>query len=136
MNLAGQLVVHKAFGEGKVIDHTGAYLSVLFGEGEKRFIYPDSFQTFLRAKDEPLHAAIQSWQKRRHKSSLYNAKKKLPLCLKEKRRLKNALCTQNLKKGLIPAPISLLNAIIATAASHRSGSDFTAYAPKRSSAIT
>ena len=60
MNLAGQLVIHKTFGEGKVIDHTGGYLSVLFGESEKRFIYPDSFQVFLRAKDETLHTAIQN----------------------------------------------------------------------------
>lgn len=60
MNLAGQLIIHKTFGEGKVVDHTCGYLSVLFAQGEKRFIYPDSFQEFLRAKDEALHAAIQN----------------------------------------------------------------------------
>lgn len=60
MNLTDQLVIHKTFGEGKVVDHTEGYLSILFGEGEKRFIYPDSFQEFLRAKDETLHTTIQN----------------------------------------------------------------------------
>ena len=58
MNLTGHLVIHKTFGQGKVVDHTGVYLSVIFEQGEKRFIYPDSFQTFLQAQDETLHAAI------------------------------------------------------------------------------
>lgn len=86
MNLTGQLVVHKAFGEGKVIDHTGAYLSVLFGEGEKRFIYPDSFQTFLRAKDEPLHAAIQHElaEAQAQKQSLQREKETAALLEREK----------------------------------------------------
>ncbi|MGI5935343.1 MAG: hypothetical protein ACOX7I_00835 [Oscillospiraceae bacterium] len=60
MNIADRLVIHKTFGEGKVVDHAGGYLSILFSQGEKRFVYPDSFKEFLRAKDETLNAAIQN----------------------------------------------------------------------------
>lgn len=60
MNLTGQFVIHITLGEGKVIDQKGSCLSILFGESKKQFIYPDSFQTHLRAKDETLHTAIQN----------------------------------------------------------------------------
>lgn len=59
MNIKDKIVSHKIFGEGKVVDHTGGYLTILFSQGEKKFVFPDSFKGFLKAKDEALHTQIQ-----------------------------------------------------------------------------
>ena len=60
MNLKNSIVIHKTFGEGKVTDHTGVYLSILFSQGEKKFMYPDSFKEYLRAKNEAIHIKIKN----------------------------------------------------------------------------
>lgn len=59
MDIRNQIVIHKAFGEGEIIKHEGTSISVLFNQGEKKFIYPDSFKDFLKAKDESVNAQIQ-----------------------------------------------------------------------------
>ena len=45
------LVKHKSFGEGIVTAHVGNYITVKFGETEKKFVYPDSFERFLTLAD-------------------------------------------------------------------------------------
>jgi len=47
MNLVNQQVKHKHFGEGKVVDCSGSYVRVRFPIGEKRFVFPDAFGTYL-----------------------------------------------------------------------------------------
>jgi len=59
MNLVGQKVSHKAFGEGTVTNHSGNYLTVDFKVGEKKFPYPDAFENFLNAIDLSIDAAIK-----------------------------------------------------------------------------
>lgn len=51
MDLINQAVIHKAFGEGKVINIENGYIIVLFSQGEKRFLYPSIFNQFLTMKD-------------------------------------------------------------------------------------
>lgn len=47
----GDIVVHKSFGEGLVLDFKGGYITVSFGKAEKRFMFPDAFHNgFLRDK--------------------------------------------------------------------------------------
>ena len=60
MDLNNQVVIHKSFGEGKVVDHTGSYLVILFNQGEKKFIYPNAFKEYLRVKDEAIHTQVQN----------------------------------------------------------------------------
>lgn len=45
------LVKHKSFGEGIITAHVGNYITVKFGEVEKKFVYPDSFERFLTLSD-------------------------------------------------------------------------------------
>ena len=45
------LVKHKSFGEGIITAHVGNYITVKFGEVEKKFVYPDSFERFLTLAD-------------------------------------------------------------------------------------
>lgn len=58
MNLIGQVVIHRAFGEGKIIDHDDTYLTISFEQGDKKFQYPDAFRQFLGVKDNTIHSAI------------------------------------------------------------------------------
>ena len=51
MVLEGLEIKHKAFGVGLVVDHVGAYITVRFGEVEKKFVYPDAFERFITLAD-------------------------------------------------------------------------------------
>ena len=45
------LVKHKSFGEAIITAHVGNYITVKFGDTEKKFVYPDSFERFLTLAD-------------------------------------------------------------------------------------
>ena len=48
---AGSAVAHAKFGIGKVIELSREYVTVRFEQGEKRFIFPDAFESgFLKAQ--------------------------------------------------------------------------------------
>lgn len=51
MVITKQTVLHKVFGRGSAECIDGAYLSVRFACGEKRFVFPDAFAQFLRFED-------------------------------------------------------------------------------------
>ena len=59
LNFIGIKVKHKAFGEGKVIDYSSNYLVISFAQGDKKFIYPDAFKTFITAVDPEVDALIK-----------------------------------------------------------------------------
>lgn len=59
MNLLGQMVFHKAFGDGKVTEQSEIYLTIAFDIGVKKFVFPDSFKDFLRAKDSAIDENIR-----------------------------------------------------------------------------
>ena len=47
----GSAVAHAKFGTGKVIELGGGYVTVSFGQGEKRFLFPNVFESgFLKAQ--------------------------------------------------------------------------------------
>lgn len=52
MDLVGKEVIHKAFGEGKIIEDIENYLIIEFEVGNKEFVFPDAFKTFLKFKDD------------------------------------------------------------------------------------
>lgn len=56
--MVGQKVHHKSFGDGTVTNFDGRLLSVSFEAGEKRFVYPDAFESFLTAQDTVLQQKI------------------------------------------------------------------------------
>lgn len=58
MDLNGQKVKHKTFGEGTIIEQTNEYLIVSFAQGNKRFVYPDAFSSFITALDPNIHTAV------------------------------------------------------------------------------
>ena len=60
MNLVGETVIHKAFGEGEIIDHATNYLTIKFEQGEKKFVYPDAFNGFLRITNADKQILIEN----------------------------------------------------------------------------
>lgn len=45
---------HKVFGYGTITELTSVYLSVNFGNSEKKFVYPDAFEKHLTSTDPEL----------------------------------------------------------------------------------
>ncbi len=51
-SLIGQTVMHRAFGSGVIEELSGNVVTVNFKKGDKKFIYPDAFENFLKLEDE------------------------------------------------------------------------------------
>ena len=53
-------VKHKSFGMGVVVDKNGKYLTVKFANAEKKFVYPDAFESFLTLADGTVSEEIKN----------------------------------------------------------------------------
>lgn len=49
--LLGQPVKHRLFGKGIITDLSGKIVTIHFEQGEKKFLYPEAFSSFLTLKD-------------------------------------------------------------------------------------
>lgn len=58
MELIGLNVFHLMFGSGVVTEQVGNYLTVEFAAKTTRFVYPDSFEKYIKAEDDEIQAAI------------------------------------------------------------------------------
>ena len=63
MNIQGQIVKHKAFGTGTVIESDDNLVVVSFSVGDKRFQFPEAFGSFLVAEDESFAAYVNEIKK-------------------------------------------------------------------------
>lgn len=52
MNLINKQVMHKRFGKGNVIKHSDTVVEIHFVSGNKKFIFPDAFVSYLILTDE------------------------------------------------------------------------------------
>lgn len=52
MQLIGEVVFHKKFGEGKILDKSDRILMICFPSGEKKFLFPDAFEKHLVLKNK------------------------------------------------------------------------------------
>ncbi|TCP96168.1 hypothetical protein [Serpentinicella alkaliphila] len=61
MNLCGEIVIHKAFGKGKIVKCEQNYVVILFDETmeEKKFVYPAAFGQFLQLENTALLKDIE-----------------------------------------------------------------------------
>ncbi|MGV8906273.1 MAG: hypothetical protein ACOH15_06725 [Acetobacterium sp.] len=78
IDLINTTVTHKIFGDGKVINKTNNYITVLFDTFEKEFVYPSVFEDFLMLKDTVISDEVHE---------VINIKAKEDLKLKEKKDL-------------------------------------------------
>jgi hypothetical protein len=58
MQLEGKSICHVKFGEGIIKEAEGKYITVLFQQGEKKFLYPDAFTNFLIMLDKKAQAKM------------------------------------------------------------------------------
>ena len=82
MNLRGVSVNHKTFGEGIIKQYDANYLVVSFSQGEKEFVYPDVFESFISVNDSNIAKFInlEIEKKKRNKikqQDITNGKKNL-----------------------------------------------------------
>lgn len=59
MDFTGKIVIHKIFGKGSVSRFTAEGFFVCFGQDERKFAYPDSFESFLQFEDTKLQEEVQ-----------------------------------------------------------------------------
>lgn len=52
MNLINEEITHKVFGEGNIVDHDGAIITVDFNDDIKKFVYPDAIGKFITLNDQ------------------------------------------------------------------------------------
>jgi len=98
MNIKENVVIHKVFGEGTVVDHTDNYLTVLFNVGEKKFVYSDSFKNFLKAKDSELNAKILNELAEIERQKIEAEQEKKRFALLERERLAEQQAVQRTPK--------------------------------------
>ncbi len=60
MQLVGQKVEHGMFGQGLITDCSDNIVTVSFPQGDKKFIYPDAFASFITLKDGSIQNEIQA----------------------------------------------------------------------------
>lgn len=58
MNLVNEILTHKMFGKGRIIKHQDNYISVSFEIGEKTFVYPSAFESFLTLENKAIHGEV------------------------------------------------------------------------------
>lgn len=90
MNLKGKQVINCVFGEGTVINQDETYITVEFISKTSKFVYPEAFERFLKAKDETVQTQIDS---------LLNRKKEIKMACAETEKNVMLENLNNIKKG-------------------------------------
>lgn len=102
MNLLDEIVIHRAFGEGKITEFENSYVTVLFEDGEKRFVYPDAFRSFLVLRESDLSEQIEASIKEKEEQELRIHQERESV-VKKQRELQNLNVKQiRLKKNEYP----------------------------------
>jgi hypothetical protein len=90
MNLIDNKVTHKSFGVGTIVEHSDSYIKIHFSSGDKRFIFPDAFESYLTLKNKAsrdfVEKMIEKKEKEQNKIDMELERKKA-LKLKEKQRI-------------------------------------------------
>ena len=56
--MIGIKVKHIAFGLGTITSFDGKCMLIAFAAGEKKFVYPDAFEKFIKAEDPNVQSQI------------------------------------------------------------------------------
>ncbi len=88
MDLLNKEVIHKVFGEGRVVKCSDSYVKIDFPSGNKKFVFPDAFGKFLKLNDKKTASVVNKMvqQKKKEEEELKAKKiKKSQAIQKEKR---------------------------------------------------
>ena len=61
MNLIDRQVLHKEFGNGKIVEHTASCVGILFSSGVKKFLFPEAFGAYLKLIDKTTAEAVERY---------------------------------------------------------------------------
>lgn len=58
-DLIDKQVVHKIFGKGRIVKFRDSYIGIDFPSGNKKFVFPDAFGTYLTLTDQKMAKMVQ-----------------------------------------------------------------------------
>lgn len=58
MKLVGQAITHTRFGNGVIAENADSIITILFQNVEKKFVFPDAFENFLKLKNEKMQSEV------------------------------------------------------------------------------
>jgi len=61
VNLINEVITHKVFGKGYIVDHEESIITVDFNEDIKKFVYPDAFEQFITLNDENTAKSLKNF---------------------------------------------------------------------------
>lgn len=106
MVITKQTVLHKLFGRGSAECIDGAYLSVRFACGEKRFVFPDAFAQFLRFEDAQTQAEVEEMIESQRLQRQERSAALAGEILEQERRQQQVLAQVQTEEALIPEVIA------------------------------
>lgn len=56
--MVGEFVQHSRFGRGEIIEYAAPHIKIRFESGEKRFAYPQAFESFLSFESAAMQARL------------------------------------------------------------------------------
>src|SRR5690554_4571682 len=90
MNLLDKQVTHEKFGKGTVVKHHNSLVQIHFASGNKKFVFPDAFGTFLTLIDQKAAGIVDKIKQ--EKEAAYKQEK-----LKQLRVLESEISLKNQK---------------------------------------
>lgn len=100
MDLLKKQVYHRVFGRGNIVDLSGHFVEIQFPKGNKKFVFPDAFGTYLVLSDEKAAKAVMKMKEKKlielEKEEIRNAKERVAQ-LKEQIWMRNERLIKNLK---------------------------------------
>ena len=78
MNLIDRQVLHKEFGNGKIIEHTASCVNVLFSSGVKKFLFPDAFGAYLELADQTAAEAVERYSQSKQEEAEAQRQAQMP----------------------------------------------------------
>lgn len=106
MELKNAQVVHKTFGEGRIVQLDGSYVDVCFPCGNKRFVFPDAFGTFLKLTDPELSTQVSNLKQKVENERLEQQLEEEKIRIKEEERRQLMLEREKLMKSHTFSPAS------------------------------
>ena len=87
MDLVNKQVIHKVFGKGSVVKYNDSYIKINFSSGNKKFVFPNAFGTYLTLIDQNAANFVDKMVQKRKRE-----------CKEEELKLKKLEALQNEKR--------------------------------------
>ncbi|MFA5635310.1 MAG: hypothetical protein WC977_05330 [Anaerovoracaceae bacterium] len=101
MDLLKKQVTHRVFGLGNIVDFSDSFVEIQFPKGNKKFVFPDAFGTYLILSDQRTATAVKKIKEKRmielEKEEIRNAEERATQLKEQQVRMRNENLIRNLK---------------------------------------